>query len=1290
MLASVVLCAAMPATAWAAPSGRNALVVDVLNDNATNGPYASNVSYDSAGTDVPVAGPSTVVGGVKITRPSAATSGAGLEVLPADGAALTVGHYSDITGQWSSGARPRPVVRLIGSMNGCSSLVVAGAVVPGYLDVLEVSYDGSGVVTSLAADFQIKCSNTGSTATGHVRYQTDRNFASAGSTAAWFGSVAAGSTTPVTATVTNKGSGPLSLGVPTPVASPGAAASLVLAPEGETCSQAPLAPAASCTVHLSYVADGTTYGGIVREVQLAAPGLLRGYVSVLARPQTIVYPPAGPLSVTGDEAYDGVRVRWIRDSSGSAADGFKVRRVDGPSPVLLATLPTWTSNYTDTTLAKGEAGTYQVSTYNVAGETAAPTVVLTRPDLPDPPAAVDRHVLVIEDQSGSKLSTTAGAAPAAHPSYPNLLTVASGSLSLLVGRLPAAPGTYPVGKGAGQIPVGVSSPSYSCVTYGGSTSGTVDIRQAWIGADLTVQSLDADFHLTCAGTLPIEAQVRLGTGTAVSSLTTTGTLTGYSATVGQTPDTKSVQLTNDGDTALVLGAAEITGTDAAAFSVSSPTCPATLAAGDSCALQVAFAPTRSLAHSAKLTFATGTAVGTRAFDLTGTAIGPPPVNDLRAQPVIGRVLVDWFLGYDGGSAITAYHVLRATGDGPFSPVADLGPSSRSYLDTDVIAGGTYRYQLVTDNQYGHVDPPAGAAVTVTVPHEELIAAVDKLDSQPADLAALTAAVESVPVPYGTGQDTDEPALSPDGKWLAYVVDNAAGDTGIWVRPVNVSGAPRKLVDTAAVDEIDPAWSPDGETVAYSRITDTSAALWSVSTAVGASPVALAGGDSATNPSYLPDGTAIVAMDVTTSTLGLVRISPTGVRSKLPGTASGRSPAVSPRGNRIAYVSTDTNGFDRIWLIPVAGGTPTAIGTSVTNYYDRPAWSPDGAAVVTNQYGPYGSADVTLWLDAAGDVPASAQEVHAAGGYDVRGLTWRREDLTAPAVTFPNAPARTGGAARIPVAIVDDTMPVGGLTVTCLVDGKAVARCASGYAGTLVSGTHALQVTAADAYGHSSTSSYAWTVEAAPPTITVGALPAVALTSPITFSYSAKDASGVKSYDVGYRRASAGGAFGAVTAPTGWTATTATSRSLAVVAGYEYCFAVRARDVLDNVSAWSTERCTVAPLDDRALARSGFTQITGTAYYAKTAARATVRGSTLRVGVASARQLYVVATACRGCGTVDVYVGATRIGAVNLASTTTVNRKVFALPSFSVRSGTVVLKVTSSGLPVIVDGLGVRK
>ena len=140
-------------------------------------------------------------------------------------------------------------------------------------------------------------------------------------------------------------------------------------------------------------------------------------------------------------------------------------------------------------------------------------------------------------------------------------------------------------------------------------------------------------------------------------------------------------------------------------------------------------------------------------------------------------------------------------------------------------------------------------------------------------------------------------------------------------------------------------------------------------------------------------------------------------------------------------------------------------------------------------------------------------------------------------------------------------------------------------------------------------------------------------------------------------------------------------------GSTYCFTAVAYDNAANERT-SNQRCTSAPLDDRGLDRStGWTRGTGSAFYKGTRTSAKPLGSVLSKKGVTARRLGIVATKCAGCGTVGVYVGSVKVGTVGLSSTTTRHKQVLLLPAFaSAKSGTVRLKVLSSGKPVRIDGL----
>lgn len=211
----------------------------------------------------------------------------------------------------------------------------------------------------------------------------------------------------------------------------------------------------------------------------------------------------------------------------------------------------------------------------------------------------------------------------------------------------------------------------------------------------------------------------------------------------------------------------------------------------------------------------------------------------------------------------------------------------------------------------------------------------------------------------------------------------------------------------------------------------------------------------------------------------------------------------------------------------------------------------------------------------------------------------------------------------------------------------------------------------------------------PPTAHITTLATWLNTTSIAVHWSATAGSGaVTSYDVRYRRAPWNGAFGGYAT---WLAgTSATSATFTASPGNTYCFSARAHDALGSVSAWNAETCTAVPLDDRSLVRYGtWTAGTSTAYYLGTYVRSTSYGAKLvRTGVV-ARRLAILATTCSTCGSVRVSWGSTLLRTISLYSSTTHYRILLDITAFTyVRTGTLTIQVSTSGKPVIIDGVAI--
>ena len=276
-----------------------------------------------------------------------------------------------------------------------------------------------------------------------------------------------------------------------------------------------------------------------------------------------------------------------------------------------------------------------------------------------------------------------------------------------------------------------------------------------------------------------------------------------------------------------------------------------------------------------------------------------------------------------------------------------------------------------------------------------------------------------------------------------------------------------------------------------------------------------------------------------------------------------------------------------------------------------------------------------------------------------------------------------------------------LTYSCNLDGT-VSGCdtPTGTAyGPLGDGPHFFAVSVSNPDGEQASSAiYDWTVDSNAPTVTATA-PAqpFTLASSATVSWAGQDGTGgtgIAYYQVRERTAAYSSGFTPWAYPSTWQALSPATTSVTasgLAQGGDYCFAIRAVDNAGNTSPWTTPRCTARPLDDRALSvGAGWARGTGSSYWNGTITATSTSAATATRTGAELDRAGIVATRGPGMGTIAVYAGATRIGQISLAATSTAYQSLIPLPRFSYSSATVTVKVVSSGKPVQLDGLAVSR
>ena len=146
--------------------------------------------------------------------------------------------------------------------------------------------------------------------------------------------------------------------------------------------------------------------------------------------------------------------------------------------------------------------------------------------------------------------------------------------------------------------------------------------------------------------------------------------------------------------------------------------------------------------------------------------------------------------------------------------------------------------------------------------------------------------------------TTDPALSPDGRYVAYASDRAGeGNLDIWVQELATGNFIRRTSDSA--DESEPTFSPDGSRIAFRSERD-GGGIWTVP-AIGGDPRFVA--------------------------------------------PNGRRPRFSPNGTLIAYSVTAASWYvGRAFTVPAIGGAPVPVQPEFASVLD-PVWSDDGSKLL---------------------------------------------------------------------------------------------------------------------------------------------------------------------------------------------------------------------------------------------------------------------------------------------------------------------------------------------------------
>jgi len=155
----------------------------------------------------------------------------------------------------------------------------------------------------------------------------------------------------------------------------------------------------------------------------------------------------------------------------------------------------------------------------------------------------------------------------------------------------------------------------------------------------------------------------------------------------------------------------------------------------------------------------------------------------------------------------------------------------------------------------------------------------------------------------------------------------------------------KPVTSSVGVETDPAFSPDGGTLAYSSNEGGNLDIWLVDAAVGTPPQRWTTAPSAEeHASWFPDGRSLAFQSDRGGKPGIWRAPRLRSDFATPIVEDGRTPAVSPDGKRIAFTTYTGGQYLRVAVVEVADPSRVTFLTGEGDgrwHHQRPAWSPLG-------------------------------------------------------------------------------------------------------------------------------------------------------------------------------------------------------------------------------------------------------------------------------------------------------------------------------------------------------------
>jgi Tol biopolymer transport system component len=225
-----------------------------------------------------------------------------------------------------------------------------------------------------------------------------------------------------------------------------------------------------------------------------------------------------------------------------------------------------------------------------------------------------------------------------------------------------------------------------------------------------------------------------------------------------------------------------------------------------------------------------------------------------------------------------------------------------------------------------------------------------------------------------------PAISPDGRLVAFFRAELGPNGDLWVVPASGGKARRLTFDVC--EGGGPAWTPNGRHIVFSSARGGSHTLWRIRPSGGDPEPLTTGAGSDLEPALAPDARSLVYTNVR-SEWRLQSHDPARARTStlLTSRAEVLFPRVSPAGDRIAFFGRDDRGDVQVFTIGLDGTGLRAVTAGPGEINTMPRWAFDGRTIYYYEQYP----------------KTRLRKIPVEGGQpsDVAPFVWERQQSAAP-------------------------------------------------------------------------------------------------------------------------------------------------------------------------------------------------------------------------------------------------------------------------------------------------------